>query len=176
MAGTANLVRTEEDFSGSIYPGSRGHRGAGRPAAAVRRNGAAISTECLPASVARTRSSALGEISVLTSGYGGCQRGRSRVSGVLGPTPHGLFEQHGGGARGRPVPHPVARRELTQAPGRNCRTSGRPLRSARCRSRRRHPTKSRRRTAGSRASSTRMSIRVPTRPSSSSWSRTPTTC
>ena len=39
MAGAANLVRTEHDFSGSIYPGARSHRGAGRAPAPVRRDG-----------------------------------------------------------------------------------------------------------------------------------------
>ncbi len=59
------------------------------------------------------------------------RRRRARAPRRARPDPHGLLEQHGGRARGRPLPHPAARR------GRTGRWQhGRPLRSSRRRARR----------------------------------------
>jgi heat-inducible transcriptional repressor len=89
MAGTANLVRTEEDFSGSIFPvleaieeqvtllrlfgEMAADQNGGSPYDKVR------------ASIGRENAEfGLGEISVLTSGYGAPDGSMARL-GVLGP-------------------------------------------------------------------------------------------
>ena len=89
MAGTANLVRTEEDFSGSIYPVLEaieeqvtllklfGEVGIDHVGLAP--HGVAVS-------IGRENAEfGLGETSVLTSGYGASSGGLARL-GVLGPT------------------------------------------------------------------------------------------
>ena len=89
MAGAANLVRTEEDFTGSIYPVLEaieeqvtllklfGEVGVDR--SAVEPHGVAVS-------IGRENAEfGLGETSVLTSGYGATGAGVARL-GVLGPT------------------------------------------------------------------------------------------
>ena len=84
MAGAANLARTESDFSGSIYPGARGDRGAGDAAQAVRRDGDRRRRR-LGEHRSRERGFGLGETSVLTSGYAAPGGSIARL-GVLGPT------------------------------------------------------------------------------------------
>jgi heat-inducible transcriptional repressor len=89
MAGTANLVRTEEDFSGSIFPVLEAIeeqvtllRLFGEMA--VDQNGLASQTG-VAASIGRENAEfGLGEISVLTSGYGASDGSIARL-GVLGP-------------------------------------------------------------------------------------------
>jgi heat-inducible transcriptional repressor len=89
MAGAANLVRTEEDFSGSIFPVLEAIeeqvtllRLFGEMAAD--QNGASSQTG-VAASIGRENAEfGLGEISVLTSGYGASDGSIARL-GVLGP-------------------------------------------------------------------------------------------
>ena len=88
MAGTANLVRTEDDFSGSIYPVLEAIE---EQVTLLRLFGEASvdknSTDSHGVSVSIGRENAefgLGETSVLTSGYGATGRGIARL-GVLGP-------------------------------------------------------------------------------------------
>jgi heat-inducible transcriptional repressor len=89
MAGTANLVRTEEDFSGSIFPVLEAIeeqvtllRLFGEMAAD--QNGVAAQ-QGVTASIGRENAQfGLGEISVLTSGYGASDGAIARL-GVLGP-------------------------------------------------------------------------------------------
>jgi heat-inducible transcriptional repressor len=89
MAGAANLVRTEEDFSGSIFPVLEAIeeqvtllRLFGEMAAD--QNGLAAQTG-VAASIGRENAEfGLGEISVLTSGYGASDGSIARL-GVLGP-------------------------------------------------------------------------------------------
>jgi heat-inducible transcriptional repressor len=89
MAGTANLVRTEEDFSGSIFPVLEAIeeqvtllRLFGEMA--VDQNGASA-YDSVRASIGRENAEfGLGEISVLTSGYGAADGSVARL-GVLGP-------------------------------------------------------------------------------------------
>jgi heat-inducible transcriptional repressor len=89
MAGTANLVRTEEDFSGSIFPVLEAIeeqvtllRLFGEMAAD--QNGLS-SQNGVAASIGRENAEfGLGEISVLTSGYGASDGSIARL-GVLGP-------------------------------------------------------------------------------------------
>jgi heat-inducible transcriptional repressor len=84
MAGTANLVRTEEDFSGSIYPVLEAIE---EQVALLRlfgemepeQNGFSVSIGSENASFG------LGETSVLTTGYSSTGDGLARL-GVLGPT------------------------------------------------------------------------------------------
>jgi len=83
MAGTANLVRTEEDFSGSIYPVLE----AIEEQVTLLRLFGEVETDTHGVSVSIGRENAefgLGETSVLTSGYGATGRGVARL-GVLGP-------------------------------------------------------------------------------------------
>jgi len=83
MAGTANLVRTEEDFSGSIYPVLE----AIEEQVTLLRLFGEVETDTHGVSVSIGRENAefgLGETSVLTSGYGATGRGIARL-GVLGP-------------------------------------------------------------------------------------------
>jgi heat-inducible transcriptional repressor len=89
MAGTANLVRTEEDFSGSIFPVLEAIeeqvtllRLFGEMAADQN----AVSTQKgVAASIGRENAEfGLGEISVLSSGYGAPDGSMARL-GVLGP-------------------------------------------------------------------------------------------
>ncbi|HEX4401163.1 MAG TPA: heat-inducible transcriptional repressor HrcA [Galbitalea sp.] len=89
MAGAANLVRTEEDFSGSIFPVLEAIeeqvtllRLFGEMAAD--QNGLSAQTG-VAASIGRENAEfGLGEISVLTSGYGASDGSIARL-GVLGP-------------------------------------------------------------------------------------------
>jgi heat-inducible transcriptional repressor len=89
MAGTANLVRTEEDFSGSIFPVLEAIeeqvtllRLFGEMAAD---QNVGLSYDNVRASIGRENAEfGLGEISVLTSGYG-AQDGSVGRLGVLGP-------------------------------------------------------------------------------------------
>ena len=89
MAGTANLVRTEEDFSGSIFPVLEAIeeqvtllRLFGEMAADP--NGVSAQ-QGVTASIGRENAEfGLGEISVLTSGYGASDGAIARL-GVLGP-------------------------------------------------------------------------------------------
>jgi heat-inducible transcriptional repressor len=89
MAGTANLVRTEEDFSGSIFPVLEAIeeqvtllRLFGEMAAD--QNGVSAQ-QGVTASIGRENAQfGLGEISVLTSGYGASDGAIARL-GVLGP-------------------------------------------------------------------------------------------
>jgi heat-inducible transcriptional repressor len=89
MAGTANLVRTEEDFSGSIFPVLEAIeeqvtllRLFGEMAA-DQNGGSAY--DGVRASIGRENAEfGLGEISVLTSGYGAPDGSMARL-GVLGP-------------------------------------------------------------------------------------------
>jgi heat-inducible transcriptional repressor len=89
MAGTANLVRTEEDFSGSIFPVLEAIeeqvtllRLFGEMAADP--NGVSA-TKGVAASIGRENAEfGLGEISILTSGYGAPHGSMARL-GVLGP-------------------------------------------------------------------------------------------
>lgn len=84
MAGAANLVRTEEDFSGSIYPVLEAIEEQVTliklfGEAAIDRNGVAVS-------IGRENAEfGLGETSVLSSGYTSSGGGIARL-GVLGPT------------------------------------------------------------------------------------------
>ena len=89
MAGAANLVRTEEDFTGSIYPVLeaieeqvtllRLFGEAGIDGTVIEPHGVAVS-------IGRENAEfGLGETSVLTSGYGATGAGVARL-GVLGPT------------------------------------------------------------------------------------------
>jgi heat-inducible transcriptional repressor len=95
LAGTANLVRTEEDFSGSIYPVLEaieeqvtllrlfGEMAADQSGLSVTGGGAAYDN--VRASIGRENAEfGLGEISVLTSGYGANDGSVGRL-GVLGP-------------------------------------------------------------------------------------------
>jgi heat-inducible transcriptional repressor len=89
MAGTANLVRTEEDFSGSIFPVLEAIeeqvtllRLFGEMAAD--QNGVSAG-KGVTASIGRENAEfGLGEISILTSGYGASDGSIARL-GVLGP-------------------------------------------------------------------------------------------
>jgi heat-inducible transcriptional repressor len=89
MAGTANLVRTEEDFSGSIFPVLEAIeeqvtllRLFGEMAAD---QNAQYSHTGVAASIGRENAGfGLGEISILTSGYGASDGSIARL-GVLGP-------------------------------------------------------------------------------------------
>jgi heat-inducible transcriptional repressor len=89
MAGTANLVRTEEDFSGSIFPVLEAIeeqvtllRLFGEMAAD---QNAQYSHTGVTASIGRENAGVgLGEISILTSGYGASDGSIARL-GVLGP-------------------------------------------------------------------------------------------
>jgi heat-inducible transcriptional repressor len=89
MAGTANLVRTEEDFSGSVFPVLEAIeeqvtllRLFGEMAA-DQNGGSAFGS--VRASIGRENAEfGLGEISVLTSGYGASDGSIARL-GVLGP-------------------------------------------------------------------------------------------
>jgi heat-inducible transcriptional repressor len=89
MAGTANLVRTEEDFSGSIFPVLEAIeeqvtllRLFGEMAAD--QNGGSAQ-KGVTASIGRENAEfGLGEISILTSGYGASDGSIARL-GVLGP-------------------------------------------------------------------------------------------
>jgi heat-inducible transcriptional repressor len=89
MAGTANLVRTEEDFSGSIFPVLEAIeeqvtllRLFGEMAAD--QNGVSAQ-KGVTASIGRENAEfGLGEISILTSGYGASDGSIARL-GVLGP-------------------------------------------------------------------------------------------
>ncbi len=84
MAGTANLVRTEEDFSGSIYPVLE----AIEEQVTLLRLFAEMEPEQNGFSVSIGRENAsfgLGETSVLTTGYSATGGGLSRL-GVIGPT------------------------------------------------------------------------------------------
>ena len=65
MAGAANLVRTEEDFSGSIYPVLEAIEEQVTLLRAVRRDGGRPATASPSASAARTHGFGLGETSVL---------------------------------------------------------------------------------------------------------------
>jgi heat-inducible transcriptional repressor len=84
MAGTANLVRTEDDFTGSIYPVLEAIEEQVTllklfGEVEVDRNGVAVS-------IGRENAGfGLGETSVLTSGYSSSGGGVARL-GVLGPT------------------------------------------------------------------------------------------
>jgi heat-inducible transcriptional repressor len=88
MAGTANLVRTEEDFSGSIFPVLEAIeeqvtllRLFGEMAAD--QNG--VSADGVRARIGRENAEfGLGEISILSSGYGASDGSIARL-GVLGP-------------------------------------------------------------------------------------------
>jgi heat-inducible transcriptional repressor len=89
MAGTANLVRTEEDFSGSIFPVLEAIeeqvtllRLFGEMAAD---QSGALAQKGVAASIGRENAEfGLGEISVLSSGYGASDGSMARL-GVLGP-------------------------------------------------------------------------------------------
>ncbi|MGV8884902.1 MAG: heat-inducible transcriptional repressor HrcA [Microbacteriaceae bacterium] len=84
MAGAANLVRTEEDFSGSIFPVLE----AIEEQVTLLRLFGEIEGDAHGISVSIGRENAefgLGETSVLTSGYGSTGPGVARL-GVLGPT------------------------------------------------------------------------------------------
>jgi heat-inducible transcriptional repressor len=83
MAGAANLVRTEEDFTGSIYPVLE----AIEEQVVLLRLFGEMATDQHGVSVSIGRENApfgLGETSVLTSGY--TSRGDAARLGVLGPT------------------------------------------------------------------------------------------
>jgi heat-inducible transcriptional repressor len=83
MAGTANLVRTEEDFSGSIYPVLE----AIEEQVTLLRlfSEMAVDQNGVSASIGRENAEfGLGEISVVTSGYGASDGSIARL-GVLGP-------------------------------------------------------------------------------------------
>ncbi len=84
MAGTANLVRTENDFTGSIFPVMEAIeeqvvllRLFGEMASDLHSVSVSIGSE--------NEASALGETSVLSSGYRAAGAGSARV-GLLGPT------------------------------------------------------------------------------------------
>jgi heat-inducible transcriptional repressor len=83
MAGTANLVRTEEDFSGSIFPVLEAIE---EQVALLRLFGEmAADQNGVSASIGRENAEfGLGEISILTSGYGASDGSIARL-GVLGP-------------------------------------------------------------------------------------------
>ena len=84
MAGTANLVRTEEDFSGSIYPVLE----AIEEQVTLLRLFGEVEGDTHGVAVSIGRENAdfgLSETSVLTSGYGAAGAGVARL-GVLGPT------------------------------------------------------------------------------------------
>ena len=83
MAGTANLVRTEEDFSGSIFPVLEAIE---EQVTLLRLFGEmAADQNGVVASIGRENAEfGLGEISVLTSGYGASDGSIARL-GVLGP-------------------------------------------------------------------------------------------
>jgi heat-inducible transcriptional repressor len=83
MAGTANLVRTEEDFSGSIFPVLEAIE---EQVTLLRLFGEmAADQNGVSASIGRENAEfGLGEISVLTSGYGASDGSIARL-GVLGP-------------------------------------------------------------------------------------------
>lgn len=84
MAGTANLVRTEHDFSGSIYPVLE----AIEEQVVLLRLFSEMATDQHGVSVSIGRENeafALGETSVLTSGYTAASTAVARL-GVLGPT------------------------------------------------------------------------------------------
>jgi heat-inducible transcriptional repressor len=83
MAGTANLVRTEEDFSGSIFPVLEAIE---EQVTLLRLFGEmAADQNGVSASIGRENAEfGLGEISILTSGYGASDGSIARL-GVLGP-------------------------------------------------------------------------------------------
>jgi heat-inducible transcriptional repressor len=83
LAGTANLVRTEEDFSGSIFPVLEAIE---EQVTLIRLFGEmAADQNGVSASIGRENAEfGLGEISVLTSGYGAPDGSVARL-GVLGP-------------------------------------------------------------------------------------------
>jgi len=83
MAGTANLVRTEEDFSGSIYPVLEAIE---EQVTLLRLFGEMVADQNgVSASIGRENADfGLGEISVLTSGYEASAGAVGRL-GVLGP-------------------------------------------------------------------------------------------
>jgi heat-inducible transcriptional repressor len=83
MAGTANLVRTEEDFSGSIFPVLEAIE---EQVTLLRLFGEmAADQNGVSASIGRENAEfGLGEISVVTSGYGASDGSIARL-GVLGP-------------------------------------------------------------------------------------------
>jgi heat-inducible transcriptional repressor len=89
MAGTANLVRTEEDFSGSIFPVLEAIE---EQVTLLRLFGEMAADQHGPspqngvaASIGRENAEfGLGEISILTSGYGASDGSIARL-GVLGP-------------------------------------------------------------------------------------------
>jgi heat-inducible transcriptional repressor len=84
MAGAANLVRTEEDFSGSIYPVLEAIE---EQVTLIRLFGEVEGDQHgVAVSIGRENAEfGLGETSVLTSGYGATGAGVARL-GVLGPT------------------------------------------------------------------------------------------
>jgi heat-inducible transcriptional repressor len=83
LAGTANLVRTEEDFSGSIFPVLEAIE---EQVTLLRLFGEmAADQNGVSASIGRENAEfGLGEISILTSGYGASDGSIARL-GVLGP-------------------------------------------------------------------------------------------
>jgi len=83
MAGTANLVRTEEDFTGSIFPVLEAIE---EQVTLLRLFGEmAVDQNGVSASIGRENAEfGLGEISVLSSGYGALGGSVARL-GVLGP-------------------------------------------------------------------------------------------
>jgi heat-inducible transcriptional repressor len=83
MAGAANLVRTEEDFSGSIFPVLEAIE---EQVTLLRLFGEmAADQNGVSASIGRENAEfGLGEISILTSGYGAPDGSMARL-GVLGP-------------------------------------------------------------------------------------------
>jgi heat-inducible transcriptional repressor len=83
MAGTANLVRTEEDFSGSIFPVLEAIE---EQVTLLRLFGEmAADQNGISASIGRENAEfGLGETSVLTSGYAASGGSLARI-GVLGP-------------------------------------------------------------------------------------------
>ena len=89
MAGTANLVRTEDDFSGSIFPVLEAIEEQVTllklfSEMAVDQTGAPLS-HGVSVSIGRENAEfGLGETSVLTSGYGASGGSLARL-GVLGP-------------------------------------------------------------------------------------------
>ena len=84
MAGTANLVRTEEDFSGSVYPVLEAIE---EQVTLLRLFGEmAVDQHGVSVSIGRENAEfGLGETSVLTSGYASSGGSLARL-GVLGPT------------------------------------------------------------------------------------------
>jgi heat-inducible transcriptional repressor len=84
MAGAANLVRTEEDFSGSIYPVLEAIE---EQVTLLRLFGeVGVDQQGVAVSIGRENAEfGLGETSVLSSGYGATGAGVARL-GVLGPT------------------------------------------------------------------------------------------